>query len=137
MNGVLWVEDSPDQMLLLDIILDELGAAVVYDTAGTVQEAVKQVLERHEAGTPYRLVACDLQLPGGTGWDVFEAFVDSGQPRDRFLMVSASSDPRDRVAAADAGCGYLVKPSALNGWRRLAELFIEHSTTDADPSDGS
>lgn len=132
MNDVLWVEDSPDHWLLMELALEGTTAAGHYDIAASVGEAVEKARDRAAEGAPYRVVAVDVQLPGGTGWDVVEALQEHGHHDTTFVVVSASNDARDVGRSHALGCEHVTKPLGLDAWSSLGQRLVEAAA--AQPS---
>src|SRR5262249_45139099 len=96
---VLVVEDDPDTLNMLKMILDESGADVV--TAASTREA----LEALDRSIPNELVS-DLAMPDQDGCELMRQVRSRGQDRGGQIpavAVSAFARAEDRKRALDAG----------------------------------
>jgi DNA-binding NarL/FixJ family response regulator len=103
---VLVVDDHPiwREAVASDLAHDDVE---VVATAGTVAEAI-----RRAAATRPDVAVVDLNLPDGTGADVARVLTASDPPV-RVLMLSATGQPAEVLAAVEAGAsGYLLKTSS-------------------------
>ncbi|WP_311445763.1 response regulator, partial [Frankia nepalensis] len=101
---VVVVDDHPLWRDALSRDLDAAGFPVV-GTAGSVAQALRVV-----AATRPDLVVLDLSLPDGSGVEVIRALLGEGPFDGSVLVVSASGEQADVLAAVKAGAsGYLVK----------------------------
>lgn len=100
---LLLVEDDPELVAMLAALLDEEGYQV--DTAPDGQRALHLGLTRE-----YDLLLLDRGLPAVEGLDLLGRLRRSGVATPA-LVLSALSNPADRVAGLDAGAeDYLGKP---------------------------
>jgi DNA-binding NarL/FixJ family response regulator len=108
---VLVVDDHPiwREAVAQDLAQDELE---VVATAGTVAEAIR----RAKATRP-DVAVVDLNLPDGSGADVARALTQADPPA-RVLMLSATGEPEEVLAAVEAGAsGYLLKTASAEELR--------------------
>jgi DNA-binding NarL/FixJ family response regulator len=108
---VLVVDDHPiwREAVAQDLAQDDVE---VVATAGTVAEA----LRRAKATRP-DVAVVDLNLPDGTGADVARALTQADPPA-RVLMLSATGEPEEVLAAVEAGAsGYLLKTASAEELR--------------------
>jgi DNA-binding NarL/FixJ family response regulator len=108
---VLVVDDHP---IWREAVAQDLGQddVEVVATAGTVAEAIR----RAKATRP-DVAVVDLNLPDGTGADVARALTQADPPA-RVLMLSATGEPDEVLAAVEAGAsGYLLKTSSAEELR--------------------
>lgn len=108
---VLVVDDHPiwREAVARDLHDDDLE---VVATAGTVAEAL-----RRATATRPDVAVVDLNLPDGTGADVARALTQADPPA-RVLMLSASGEPPEVLAAVEAGAsGYLLKTASAEELR--------------------
>lgn len=104
MIRVLVVDDHPLWRDAVARDLDDAGCTVV-GTAGDGDQAL-----RVAAATRPDLVLLDLQLPGRDGVDVTRALCSGPPPAPYVLVLSASGEQGDVLAALKAGAtGYLTK----------------------------
>lgn len=124
---VFLVDDHPMWRQAVEADLTAQGLEVV-GTAADVASATRRI----PAVSP-DVVLLDLQLPDGTGVDVTEALAESC-PRTRVLILSASGEPADVLAAVKAGAlGYLVKSVASS---ELVEAVLQTARGEAVFSPG-
>lgn len=80
------------------------GIVDVIAEAGTVEEAVREILERRPD-----VVLLDVHMPGGGGVEVIRRVADR-RPDQRFLALSVSDAAEDVIAVVRAGArGYVTK----------------------------
>lgn len=103
---VVVVDDHPMWRDGVRADLERDGRFLVVAEAGDVAEAVR-VVTAHRPD----LVLMDLTMPGGSGSEAIAA-VMATLPRTRVLVLSASAEQADVLAAVKAGAaGYLLKSS--------------------------
>lgn len=103
---VVVVDDHPMWRDGVRADLERDGRFLVVAEAGDVAEAVR-VVTAHRPD----LVLMDLTMPGGSGSEAI-AEVMATLPRTRVLVLSASAEQADVLAAVKAGAaGYLLKSS--------------------------
>lgn len=124
---VFLVDDHPMWQRAVESDLVSAGLEVV-GTAADVASALRRI----PAVGP-DVVLLDLQLPDGTGVDVTAGLAESC-PRTRVLILSASGEPADVLAAVKAGAsGYLVKSVAP---AELVEAVLQTARGEAVFSPG-
>ena len=120
-NPVLWVEDDPDHRFLMEVAVGGTPYEGAYDVAVSVGDAVAALDGAAAEGRPYRVLACDIQLPGGDGWQVVDHAHALSSPPGHVEMLSSSNDPRDLRASEQRGVTHVVKPLRLDGWLAIIE----------------
>ena len=99
---ILAVDDDPDLLALVGFALTQAGFVVV--RAVDVGSAMRQFT----AESP-DLAILDINLPGGSGFDICEAI--RRQSRIPIMMLTARGEEEDLVRALDLGADdYLIKP---------------------------
>ena len=99
---ILAVDDDPDLLALVAFALSQAGFVVV--KAVDVQSALRVFAD--EAPD---LAILDINLPGGTGFDICEGI--RKQSRVPVMMLTARGEEEDLVRALDLGADdYLTKP---------------------------
>ena len=106
MSGtILVVEDEPDLLLVVTLMLEGAGYSVVGASNG---EDALALLPREQPD----LVLLDLRLPGIQGLDVLE-HIRNAEPERHVpvVVVSAHASESTLQSAEELGCdGYLIKP---------------------------
>jgi DNA-binding response OmpR family regulator len=104
-HTVMIVDDEPDIVLMVRLILELEGYSVI--EANTGEDALA-VLDRE---SPSALLL-DIRLPGLDGWGVLDRLKRSSRLDEMpVIMVSAHSTPSTSARALREGCsGYLTKP---------------------------
>ncbi len=99
---ILIVDDDPDLLALVGFALSQAGFVVVKATD------VSTALSVFAAEAP-DLAILDINLPGGSGFDICEAI--RRQSRIPVMMLTARGEEEDLVRALDLGADdYLIKP---------------------------
>jgi DNA-binding response OmpR family regulator len=99
---ILIVDDDPDLLSLVGFALSQSGFAVVKGVD------VASALKAFAAEAP-DLAILDINLPGGSGFDICEAI--RRQSRIPIMMLTARGEEEDLVRALDLGADdYLTKP---------------------------
>jgi DNA-binding response OmpR family regulator len=99
---ILVVDDDPDLLAIVGFALTQAGFAVVKATD------VPAAIRAFEAEIP-DLAILDVNLPGGSGFDVCKALRQ--QSRVPIMMLTARGEEEDLVRALDLGADdYLTKP---------------------------
>lgn len=99
---ILIVDDDPDLLSLVGFALSQSGFAVVKGVD------VPSALKAFAAEAP-DLAILDINLPGGSGFDICEAI--RKQSRIPIMMLTARGEEEDLVRALDLGADdYLTKP---------------------------
>lgn len=102
-HRVLIVDDEPDVLLTLRMVLEAEGFAVLLAADG------ETALRRIEDETP-ELVVLDIMMPVLDGWFVLAEL--AGRPRrPRVVVCSAKNSPIDKSRAMSLGAdAYVTKP---------------------------
>jgi CheY-like chemotaxis protein len=101
-ESILVVEDDPDLLALMEMILDGEGYRV--RTAREGGEALARIAEEMP-----RLVFLDMRMPGMNGWDFAREFRARHGAACPNVVVTAAEDARRR-AEEIAAQGWLAKP---------------------------
>ena len=112
---ILVVEDEHTSRKILASFLKSLGQC---DTATDGLEAVAQVRQSLEAGTPYDLICLDIKLPGMDGHAVLKEIRRMESERGiqpgngaKVIMTTVVDDPKSIMGAFKNQCeAYLLKP---------------------------
>jgi len=102
---ILVIDDEPDVLKLLRLILERTGFEVTLAADG--EQALRCLAEER-----YDLVLCDVLMPGLDGYGVLAAVRGDSRISDLpVLMLSAKVQPQDIQRALEAGAdGYVIKP---------------------------
>jgi two-component system LytT family response regulator len=118
---VLLIDDEPPAREFLRLALAEHPAVHIVGEAGTINEARAQL-----ARPDYDLVLLDIQLRGGSGFDL----APSVRPEARIVFVTAYDQHALRAFAVNA-LDYLLKPVDPV---RLAESLLRASSSLRGPA---
>jgi DNA-binding response OmpR family regulator len=105
---VLVVDDEPDVLRLLEVVLGNHGHRVI--TARTGLEALAAAQEQRPD-----LVLLDVMMDDMDGWEVLRLLKMDEQTRELpVVMVSARTEPRDKIRGLQEGAvDYLTKPFTM------------------------
>jgi two-component system sensor histidine kinase/response regulator len=117
---IVVVDDTPDNLRLLSVMLSERGYKVRKALDGSIAlKTIRQI--------PPDLILLDINMPGLTGYDVCQTL--KGDPQTQsipVIFISAIDDAMDKVKAFQAGgSDYITKP--FQGEEICAR--IEHQLT--------
>lgn len=120
--NILAVDDAPDNLLLLQTILEaeEFGKIYLAESAYEAYEYIGIV--ESEANVPLDLILMDLMMPEVTGIDAIKEIKKYPEYQDiPIVVVTAKSETEDLVEAFEAGAvDYLTKP--INELELLARI---------------
>ncbi|MFZ5949203.1 MAG: PP2C family protein-serine/threonine phosphatase [Candidatus Rifleibacteriota bacterium] len=109
--NLLMVDDAPDNLLLLETILETQDFVNSLFLASSAAEAYEKLAQnQHDA--PIDLILMDLMMPEISGIEAIKAIREQEVYRDvPILVVSARSETNALVEAFEAGAvDYLIKP---------------------------
>ncbi len=118
---VLVVDDKPENLLVLEELLDGPGVTVIRALSGN--DALALTLD-HE----FALILLDVQMPGMDGFEIAELLRGNARTRSiPIIFVSAESRERhDVFKGYDAGAvDYLVKPLDPRLLKNKVDVFLE------------
>ncbi len=102
---VLVVEDDPDVVTLVALVLEDSGYQV--ETAANGLEAL------HSVGRSLpNLILLDMKMPVMNGWEFAEAFYERHDHRAPIVVLTAADDAKRRAGEIGAN-GWLGKPFSL------------------------
>jgi DNA-binding response OmpR family regulator len=110
---ILVVEDDPDLLALVEMILADAGYRVV--TAPEGRAALACVAREMPA-----LVLLDMRMPGMNGWEFAREFRARFGPAAPIVVVTAADNARARAAEVGAE-GWLAKPFDIEDVLRAVE----------------
>ncbi|MCV2371080.1 CHASE domain-containing protein [Roseateles oligotrophus] len=109
----LVVDDNALARDLLERMAESLGWQV--DLAESGEQALSLMQAQAAAGTPYRAVFLDWQMPGLDGWQTSQRIQELGLKGEATLLLMVTAHGRDMLsrrsqAEQDSLDGFLVKP---------------------------
>jgi DNA-binding response OmpR family regulator len=126
-RSVLVVEDDPDLLALVEMLLADAGHRVRTAPEG------RAALARVEEELP-GLILLDMRMPGMNGWDFArELRARHGSPCP-IVVVTAAEDAR-RSAEAIGADGFIAKPFDIDEVLAIVERFVGPGT-DGGPGGG-
>ena len=120
-NNVLYIEDNPDNMMLVQRALEARGYRLLKAVNGL---SGVEVAEREDVD----LILLDINLPDIDGYEVARRLRTSGKSsllRIPIIAITANALKGDAEKALDAGCDvYMSKPINIRElWARV-EAFV-------------
>ena len=119
---LLLVDDSQDELLLMQMGLKRAGIDVPQVVVGSGDEALDYMFARgkhagRDTSLQPRLVLMDLHMPGKSGVDVLrEIRANPLTAKVKVVIFSASEDPAEILGAHAQGANsYLCKPLSVTG----------------------
>ncbi|MFL7870817.1 MAG: response regulator [Anaerolineales bacterium] len=124
-QNILYIEDNPDNMMLVQRALEARGYTLLKAVNGL--EGVS-VAENNEVD----LILLDINLPDIDGYEVAQRLRKSNNPKLAYIpiiAVTANALKGDAQKALDAGCDvYMSKPIDIRElWARV-EAFVPSSS---------
>lgn len=120
-NNVLYIEDNPDNMALVQRALEARGYRLLKAENGLVGVSVA---ERE----PVDLILLDINLPDIDGYEVARRLRTSSKIALRtvpIIAITANALKGDAEKALDAGCDvYMSKPINIRELWARAEAFV-------------
>jgi DNA-binding response OmpR family regulator len=114
--GVLVIEDDPDLLSLMELVLSQAGHSV--RTAAEGAAALACVAEELPG-----LIFLDMRMPGMNGWDFAREFRSRHGRACPIIVVTAAENARERAEEIGAD-GWLAKPFDLDDVLRVAERHV-------------
>ncbi|KFE63578.1 ATP-binding protein [Hyalangium minutum] len=122
---VLLVDDDPDSLAALEILLEPLGAELVKTTSG------EQALQTLSTGNTFALILLDVRMPGLNGYETADLLRQDERTRSIpiiFLTSCAQGEEEVKTGYAHGAVDYLPKsfPAQLLRWKvsSFIELFL-------------
>lgn len=115
-HSILVVEDDPDLLALMELILSESGRRV--RTAPEGRAALARVAEEMPG-----LILLDMRMPGMNGWDFAREFRASHPRTCPIVVVTAAENARLRAEEIGAD-GWLAKPFDLDEVLAMVARFL-------------
>jgi len=107
---VLVVDDNATNRRILEEVLNNWGLAPTVAAGG--REALGLLRAARQAGTPFRLVLSDANMPEMDGFRLAEQITaDTGQDETIIMMLTSGGRPGDVARCEQLGiAGYILKP---------------------------
>jgi len=123
--SILVVEDDPDLLAIVEMILADAGYRV--RTARDGRAALERVAEEMPA-----LVLLDMRMPGMNGWEFAREFRARHGRAAPIVVVTAAENARARAEEIGAD-GWLAKPFELDEVLHAAERHAGRPPAGAPP----
>jgi PAS domain S-box-containing protein len=125
--AVLYIEDNPVNVALMEAMLERLGG-IELRCAALPEEGLRMAAE-----SPPALILLDIQLPGMDGFEVLARLRSKPATADvPVVAVSANAQPADIEAARQAGFDdYLTKPLQLPLLLGTVQRMLRHARASA------
>ena len=135
-SKILVVDDNSTNRLILKEICAKWGAVVTEALDG--QQALAELKQAQQGGTPYRLVLMDVRMPGMDGFQAFQLIHDDPCLRDtKVLMLTSDFRGDDLTRCSALGlAGHLTKPIRRSLLMQAVTAAIRESpaTTQEPPT---
>ena len=146
MKTILQVEDDPNDVFFLQKTMKKLGVTSPIQVATDGQQAIDYLqgagkfADRGKFPFP-SLVLLDLKLPYVMGLDVLRWIREQGRTALTVIMLSASAQESDIVAAYRLGANaFLCKPSEATKFdemvRAIKDFWLTQNTLPEESSEG-
>ena len=123
--GVLVVEDDPDLLALVEIILSDAGYEVAVASDGA--QALSRVKERMPG-----VILLDMRMPVMNGWEFAREYRARHGRATPIVVVTAAEDARARAQEIGADA-WLEKPFDLDEVVRMVARFAGPASAAASP----
>jgi two-component system, OmpR family, response regulator len=118
MANILVVDDEPDTLKLVTMILSRAGHSVLPVERGA--DALIQVANKRPD-----IILLDVMLPDTDGFSVAQKIHTSMEDPPPIIFFSARSAPEDQVIGRTLGERYLVKPVRLTTLLEVVKQVLE------------
>jgi CheY-like chemotaxis protein len=119
---VLLVEDAPDVLELIRLVLTKLGLEV--DSACDGKLACEKAVRSRDEGRPYDLVLMDIQMPEMDGHNAVRHLRRNGW-QGPVVALTAHALRQDREKCLEAGCDdYLPKPLSSDTLKACLKKYL-------------
>src|SRR5690348_8938774 len=103
--SILLVDDHPNNLYVLEVILADLPARLVCATSG--EEAL-----RHLLNEDFALIIMDVKMPGLDGYETMALMRKRNRSRHTPIIFLTGSNETERPGMADPAIEYMTKPVA-------------------------
>ena len=125
-NKVLYVDDDPDDRMLLSDAFREASPDFETIEVGSGAEALKYLQERSSSDLPC-LVILDLNMPGMSGKEVLLEMRKSEKLRELPVVVfTTSSNPVDKKEFAALGIDMITKPASFAELTKMVKKLTNY-----------
>ena len=131
MNHILIVDDEPEIRCMVGMIADI--CAITHDEAENGLVAIEKVQKSVDAGTPYRLILMDINMPKMSGDEACVALSDIA-PDIPIVLVSARSESIVKeLGLTEFGVrGFLNKPFGVEDMSAILQQFASSDPRISD-----
>lgn len=127
---VLYIEDNPDNMTLVQQVVESIGATFMGINTGREGLRLAAALEPD-------LILLDINLPDMDGYTVARAMRSSGDPHLIYvpiIAITANALRGEADKVLEAGCDvYMSKPIDIRELRARVEFFLEITRSSNTP----
>jgi CheY-like chemotaxis protein/predicted regulator of Ras-like GTPase activity (Roadblock/LC7/MglB family) len=119
---VLIVDDDPNVVSVLSIVLEKLGENYVFDTASNGHEALAKVKQND-----YALLITDYNMPEINGLDLAQAVYQISVDTQVILMTGYGTNRLRETLDRFKLAGYIDKPFTADQIRQVVKHAVEHT----------
>lgn len=121
-HKILVVDDEPDVVRMLQVVLGKRGHTVIAAPSG-IEGLVKAQAERPD------LVLLDIMMEGMDGWEVLKLLrLEEATRSIPVVMLSARTAPRDKIRGLQEGAvDYVTKPFSVKELAETIEAVLARS----------
>lgn len=116
-------DDQDDRDIFREVLADLPCEATLYSSGQSFLEQ----LTREGFSTDYRVFILDMNMASPNGLEITQRLRDE-QDADpgAIIVLSTSSDPKDRSACCKAGANaYITKPGLFSEWQEMLTALVE------------
>ena len=119
-HKILVVDDEPDVLRMLEVVLGKRGHQVLTAPTG-IEGLVTAQGERPD------LILLDIMMEGMDGWEVLKLLkLEEGTRDIPVVMLSARVEPRDKIRGLQEGAvDYITKPFSVREMLDTIEAVLE------------
>ncbi len=127
---IILVEDDPAQAKLFNLVLKKRHAHVRLEHFETAEEVLQFIKESTDFSTFNNIVLSDLNLPVGTGIDLYKEICKTERRQElRFLLYTQVTNSTILQQAYDAGVtSVLTKSDSFEEFESLVSTIVAKSS---------
>jgi len=127
---ILLVDDDPEDRMIVQDGLQELGAGDVLEFAENGELALALLNKNFENNTIPCLIVLDLNMPRMSGTQILNALKEDIRFKDiPVIIYSTSINPLEKERCLELGAhSYIIKPVSFKESIETAHLFMEFCT---------